>query len=241
MKSEVILKDVKFETSFSTANKPVPRDIGMSFTAANVLKVIAGEKTQTRRLLNPQPTIESGNMIGHRSLSGHFAPHVFNHCMRMLGVKDFLPGDTLWVKEGWGITLAGGGWAEGEAVLRYRADGSARQITKKNFDLPNTIGKLASFKETWRSPRFMPRWCSRVSLEILEVRCERVQDISPVDALAEGIVRSGKVFKVPGTPNNSFADARSAYAWLWDAINGGTGPSWNMNPWVWAITFRVTR
>ena len=91
----------------------------------------------------------------------------------------------------------------------------------------------------WKSPLFMPRWASRITLEITNVRIERVQDISEADAMAEGVWQPGQVVHADmkgfrGTTNYS---ARNQFMHTWEAINFGRGYGWNSNPWVWVISF----
>jgi hypothetical protein len=78
-------------------------------------------------------------------------------------------------------------------------------------------------------PIHMPRWASRISLEITGVRVERVQDISEADALAEGVDRTNT--SLPGYATERFRR-------LWDSINAARGFGWEVNPWVWVIEFR---
>lgn len=97
----------------------------------------------------------------------------------------------------------------------------------------------------WRPSIFMPRWASRILLEVTEVRVERLQDISEADAKAEGIiphVRGGWHWR-EHNPSDlddwdqfGFKTARDAYGALWESINGPG--SWEANPWVWAVSFR---
>jgi hypothetical protein len=75
----------------------------------------------------------------------------------------------------------------------------------------------------------MPRWASRITLEITNVRVERVQDISDQDAIAEGIEDIGA------------GDLRGMYAVLWSSINDKRGFGWASNPWVWIIEFKVVQ
>lgn len=88
----------------------------------------------------------------------------------------------------------------------------------------------------WRSPRFMPRWASRLTLELLGVRVERLQEISEEDALAEGVA-STAIF---GHGDTIIAGeyARERFPRVWDALNAKRGYSWESNPFVWALTFR---
>jgi hypothetical protein len=92
----------------------------------------------------------------------------------------------------------------------------------------------------WRPSIHMPRWASRILLEITAVRVERLQDISEVDAKAEGVIEGvgdfSGCFSVPGTQAMSGTTAKECYARLWDQING-VG-SWDANPWVWVVEFR---
>lgn len=78
----------------------------------------------------------------------------------------------------------------------------------------------------------MPRWVSRITLEITGVRIERLLDISEADALAEGVAPSSE-------PGAVFAPAKSAYCDLWESINGPG--SWFLNPWVWVVEFKVIK
>lgn len=119
------------------------------------------------------------------------------------------PGDHLWVREtflGW-YNTDDGSFSHAAA---YRADG---------YKLENG--------EKWRPSIHMPRAASRITLEITGVRVERLQDISPEDCLAEGI---------RGEHGNGRCDLTTAYADLWEQING-LG-SWDANSWVWVVEFK---
>lgn len=132
-----------------------------------------------------------------------------------------VPGDRLWVKETWRLPYGGPNrWVD------YKAD-DARD----------------GFK--WCSPVRMPRWASRIMLEIINVHVERLQDISEEDALAEGIRRiphgmDGDYFHFSRTeadPQNwCFPD--DAFRELWESNNTKLGYRWDANPWVWVIEFR---
>ena len=122
-------------------------------------------------------------------------------------------GDRLWVQETFG-----------DCGVRfvYRADGAACQVKR------------------WTPSIHMPRWASRITLEITDVRVERLQDITDGDARAEGVPEAGGLLpEYPGTyltPKGDFASARVAFQRLWESIYGDDG--WDANPWVWVIAFR---
>lgn len=136
-------------------------------------------------------------------------------------------GDWLWVKETWAESVPDAQWGDmnggGEPTPIYRADNRWDGVT-------------------WRSPIFMPRYESRITLEIVSVRVERVQDISEADAIAEGIDEWEEMFRC-GTDSDPCwtRDARLAYAWLWDSINAKRGFGWDTNPWVWVVEFKPAR
>lgn len=113
------------------------------------------------------------------------------------------PGDRLWVREEWAI-------GDPLRFVDHCRDGVAYRAVDGNQ--PHST-------ERWRSPLFMPRWASRITLEITRVRVERLQAIGEDDARAEG------------------AASVAEYAGVWDAINRRKAP-WALNPWVWAIEFR---
>jgi hypothetical protein len=133
------------------------------------------------------------------------------------------PGELLWVRETW-TNLARPGY---QRVPVYRADGTSTDT------LPEGV--------RWKPSLLMPRWASRLDLEVTGVRVERLQDISEADALAEGLVRwtgpsGGALYGInQGTVWD--LDVRLAYLRLWDSINGKRAP-WASNPWVWVIAFR---
>lgn len=135
------------------------------------------------------------------------------------------PGDHLWVRETWdGVRLTGG-----SSLVSYRADG----------DTPvHDDGK-------WRPSIHMPRWASRITLEVTGVRVERVQDISESDALAEGVyateVYGEEESKATITSMPPRLDYRSPFKSLWDSINAKRGFGWDVNPHVWVVEFKVIK
>jgi hypothetical protein len=138
-------------------------------------------------------------------------------------------GDRLWVRETFmGPAHIGDGeqGCVGFGVL-YRADNS---FVEDRFGC-GCEGPCSGVRieHPWKPSIFMPRWASRLTLKITDVRVERVQSISEEDAKAEGITED-----YPEHECNSFADG---YRWLWDSLNAKRGYGWDVNPWVWALSF----
>jgi hypothetical protein len=131
------------------------------------------------------------------------------------------PGDRLWVREAWSRD-------EEDGALFYRADvGTGNEAD----DWQRNIYEGASGYR-WKPSIFMPRWASRILLEVTAVRVERLQDISEADAIAEGAP-----WAACGAPQEG--SHKAGFAQLWESINGPN--SWDANPWVWVIEFkRVT-
>ncbi len=134
------------------------------------------------------------------------------------------PGDWLWVRETWRPEELD----SGEDGIRFRADAIFRGIDNTQ-DAAEKWFQVYSEKENWEHWRpsiFMPRWASRITLEIINVRVEHIQGITFIDAKAEGV-----------TYEKGHVDPRDAFRHLWDSINKKRGLGWNENPWVWVITF----
>jgi hypothetical protein len=122
------------------------------------------------------------------------------------------PGDRLWVRETFADLIDIGG---GHNYCAYKAD---LKIDSSYEDHTH-----------WTPSIFMPRWASRITLEITGVRVERVRDITPEDAYQEGMVHNITA---------SEADCLTPFRELWDSINAKRGYGWDVNPWVWVIGFR---
>lgn len=206
------------------------------FAGEMVRAILAGRKTQTRRVVRDQ-----GGCLDLDDPNDH---------AQLLSCYDWgRPGDRLWVRETWAIDCLGGA-ADGDTIesayeVRFRADEATLEHC---YEGPrgsvDPYVKLYDQRVRWRPSIHMPRWASRITLEVTGARVERLQDISEVDAAAEGIERSrngdrpwlGALHPIKGTPK-VFYGCRQAFASLWDSINGKRAP-WASNPWVWAISFR---
>ena len=164
------------------------------------------------------------------------------------------PAIRLWVRETWAETDSDGGPViayKAGGYLMHGATGSRRAGTWKDETFPGDAGKIYG-GERWRNPMFMPRWASRLTLEVTAVRVERLQELSEADALAEGVEREDLPsdpdnFHPPGSYGFIVSGGRGkatihvkpqeAFAERWDSINGKRAP-WASNPWVWVVSFR---
>lgn len=189
------------------------------FSAPMVRSLLAGTKTQTRRVVKPQPTGDGLTDEGFRCPCG-------------------VPGDRLWVRECFALT--GGNIrhevndAESADGVVYRADNTAAIFTGRERDGRAVLApvKFGDVIQRWRPSIFMPRWASRLTLEVTDVRVESLQSIGEADARAEGV----------GMGHSPYVDEHPAideYERLWNLINGAR--AWDLDPWVWVISFkRVT-
>jgi hypothetical protein len=191
------------------------REKPILFSGPMVRAILAGTKTQTRRIVKPQPptgctgmeSIDSPPFQGFRFLPVGLWPEDPRYGNRSCPYGQ--PGGRLWVRETWAWCTK----ADGHHI--YKADGDG-------------IGNCHVDGDRWRPSIFMPRWASRITLEITEVRVQRLQEISVQDAIAEGIAKS---------PTSYPRDERDDFRDLWDSINANKYP-WASNPYVWALTFK---
>lgn len=221
----------------------------ITFTAEEVLAILDNRKSQTRRPqglddVNNYPGKLSGSCslggdLGYQGLAksnyyiknkkGYAKNNGLVHMFvgESKDEKEINPipvkcpfgaaGDRLWVRETWAKLLAPDGTSARQSVVVYKAD--------------NPQGLLVPQK--WCSPIFMPRWASRITLEIINVRAEKLQDINYADAIAEGILQNYSWWTVK---ENNFRNPCDAFHFLWDSINGKKHP-WDNNDWVWVIDF----
>lgn len=218
------MKLVIIESPFAADTKErAVKERPLPFSAPMVRALIQERKTQTRRVVKPQPVWNDARQHWERDSRQGMAvwsgsrPQV----AALLGLREEcpygVPGDRLWVKETWGTYRSVdnltpteiGEIDRSEVRLWYRADGC--------------IGQSRGELGRWRPSIHMPRWASRITLEITAVRVERLQAITPADAIAEGIPPAVNSLTIDcDTPNPV-----DAYRALWES-----------NPWVWVISFR---
>jgi hypothetical protein len=187
------------------------------FSCQMVRAILDGRKTQTRRLVKPQP------------LSPEVAPHCENgwwmwrvwtpdsakHGFPSVRTGDRrcpygVARDRLWGRE----TFT----TNGPGKIDYRADGEP----------------ACAYRIRWMPAIHMPRWACRLLLDVVSVRVERLQEISGTDARAEGIDEED--YPPPPDDQEYRFDYRAGYAQLWDSLNAKRAP-WSSNPWVWVVEF----
>jgi len=199
------------------------------YKAAMALAVLAGIKTQTSRL------VKGIALEWLESLE--FTPEfVANPKNNLCPYGN--PGDQLWGREGWRTV------AEADHLPPRDLNPAHRIWYEADALHQPGAGKL-------RPSMFMPRWASRILLEIVSVRVERLQDISEADARAEGIncypfrpddgfpICSGYTHKMDDRKCGLWPTAVLAYKELWESINGPG--SWDANPWVWVVEFKLLK
>lgn len=196
------------------------------FSAPMVRAILSGQKTMTRRVVRI-PNWKDNEAERTKLLID--------------GIKKGFPkcpygqtGDRLWVRETWGVhydldNLSPSELLEGTPWYRAAQTGGAETAVKK-----------------WRPSIHMPRWASRILLEITELRVERLQDISEEDAWNEGVEYDQGWEEEPGyghrdysaddDDNFAYLYARDSFMSLWESIYGPD--SWEANPWVWVVCFR---
>lgn len=208
----------------------------------------AHESREKPRAVNARPIIFSGPMV-RAILEGRKT--VTRRLQRTkIGVPAFGlgAGDRLWVKETWHPS----GRMGLDVMVEYQADMSERE---RRWTGDGDIDRSIACSH-WRSSLFMPRWASRITLEVVSVRAERLHAIDDEDAKREGLSSNSKdggvTYKYgipdrdgwPGTDDDGMpwsdwsTSPRKAFSKLWDKINGKRAP-WASNPWVWRVEFRM--
>lgn len=188
------------------------------FSTPMIRALLDGRKSMTRRIVKQQERLRMGTDV---LIEGDHRPEYLNEYgswqqwvpnAKTMRCPYGVPGDLLYVKETFAHV------ANFPPTVRYYATDDVHELRKK---LPSI---------------YMPRWASRLTLELTDVRVERLQDISEQDAIAEGADRlvmddDGKFYE------SANGTHRCGYAGLWDHINGDG--SWDENPFVWCISFRT--
>lgn len=204
------------------------------FSGAMVRAILEGRKTQTRRVMKPQPPAhmervafvetwpdkpwcltgpqlaKDGTLLPCEQWDGGWPD-----CTEQFGCPYGKPGTHLWCRETWAKNNNQLSDHHSDVSVVYRADSESRALDN-GTELP------------WKPSIHMPRSYSRLTLEIVSLKVERVQDITKVDCIAEGITGLEDVH----------AGWHQPFAQLWDSINSDRGYGWEKNPFVWAIEFK---
>lgn len=213
------------------------------FSAPMVRAILAGTKTQTRRAVKPQPALVDprNSRLPGLYRNGDFA---WRDKGAPLGCATISckpngpdgwalenspfgqPGDRLWVRETWAAPHS----EDARPPRAIQCD-----WMRIHYAATEERGGLL-----WRPSIHMPRWASRITLEITGVRVERLQGISEADAEAEGCAKNHNGYYWGGphavSGRKQMATAQSAYRDVWESINGAG--SWDVNPWVWIVEFK---
>jgi len=207
------------------------------FSGAMVRAILDGRKTQTRRVVKPQPFqyVELSEMPNTDPLKGWQIPgrsfvwwddDTTSHRWRCPYGQ---PGDRLWVKETFSP------WADEFTKSINRSKDKAVYRADYRNGCPSL--DVGGFKH-WKPSIFMPRWASRITLEITDTRAERLNNISEADYIAEGVEKVDHGWKAYDHPTEQATNytAIDSYRSLWEKINGVN--SWKVNPYVWCLSFK---
>lgn len=224
------------------------KDKPIIFSSAMVKAILEGRKTQTRRVvkltrlinlyqkhtgLEPAFVEDKGWVLRPQKVQSSSEDKLFPiHC------PYGQTGSRLWVRETWKA------FEDTKTLydyIQYKADNGLKLIPDTAEAGAFVVGRF----DKWYPPIFMPRWASRINLEITNIRVEKLQEISEKDACAEGI-SSPVIWGVDersylhDTPNGSLSCSYvAAFSHGWDSINGKRkGCSWSENPFVWVIEFK---
>lgn len=233
----------------------MPEEKPILFNAEMVRAVLDGRKTQTRRVVKPQPEkqtewfkyLEEGKYISMNHILGIGNPTSIGNAIKCPYGS---PGDELWVRETWmdaGKEIPGSKhgeiWYKANDCEEYAISCEPRECRPK-----------------WKPSIHMPRWASRIQLRVKDVRVERVQDISEEDARSEGVrpnwcgelsgwdpdehgfmcqegIRHWEKYPESDWDGGYHRTGKEAFESLWDSINEKRGFGWEKNPWVWVVEF----
>lgn len=202
------------------------KETGIIMSGDHPQKILDGRKTMTRQVIKPQPEPSDthdwywkpGGMLCSDNYFREQAPY---HC------PYGQVGDLLWVRENWEIEMIDYPMAE----VSYVAD----VYGHADHDIYIADKKLPKDLDRIQPSIFMPRWASRLTQTITEIRVERLQDITHDDCIREGIVPSIPDWHF-STPADYIKYVKKQYAILWDSLNGKKYP-WSGNWWVWVLSW----
>jgi hypothetical protein len=206
------------------------------FSGEMVRAILEGRKTQTRRVVKwPEwVTVDNGEKRCADIINSNEYKSVVKrgHCDGIVGRMKCpygVPGDRLWVRE----TCSYYGYSGG-IILRSPTND---RVWRPDNNLPIEI--WGPFRDRY-SGKFcpsihMPRWASRIQLRVVDIRVERLNEISEEDAIAEGCISTVEL--IDGGNDYRGLYAQEHFQILWDSINKKRGYGWDTNPWVWVVEF----
>lgn len=202
------------------------------FSAPMVRAILAGTKTQTRRVVKLKPGDSVNKFFEDEGRGEIYIQSADDEVCTAYPCPYGKLGDRLWVKETHFLTPPR--WTDHESNYNVRdPEGNGRIAGYVATMDPEAIRCAHDYKLRQRPSIHMPRWASRLTLEITSVRVERVQEISEADAKAEGVrdllTRPDSVAIKPST---------ACFIRLWDSINAACSFGWDANPWVWVVEFK---
>jgi hypothetical protein len=205
------------------------------FNGEMVRAILDGRKTQTRRVIKPvtmkilEVAARAGECSGFMH-TGVLRKHDLSY-LRLFSPFG-QPGDRLWVREAWRVLndfdRCKPSDVSKDSLVHYQADNG---LSYETLIFNHNDGRFGR----WRPSIHMPRWASRITLEVRDVRVERVQEISEEDAKAEGDKERS------GFPEYHVHGAKCHVNWfrdLWNSINEKRGFGWDENPFVWVVEFK---
>lgn len=202
------------------------------FTDEMIRAILDGRKTQTRRIMKPQPPevlTKLGAAWIDREAYLHFGEYSHLGSKTDLRCPYGVPGDRLWARERWTLT-------NDEGAVRVKIPKTRPRIYGLAY---HADGHDLSF---WRPSIHMPRWACRITPLVTAMRAEPLQAIMPQEAIEEGIAPASSAFmhagwKLYDDPRHVTTDPVRSFRTLWDSINAERGYPFDSNPWVWVISF----
>jgi len=204
------------------------------FSAEMVRAILAGRKTQTRRVMKL-------TSLGHIKAPIMYGRHKPDNPRALAACPYGAPGDTLWVREavahGEGLKYHVAYKADSQCgAWGWDGDGNPLFCSHGHVlegDAGRAVGNygMHRYGKRWTPSIHMPRWASRITLRITDVRVERLQGVSHQDCVAEGC--AGGHDSIPRYPYS--ATPREHFHHIWNTINGAG--AWEANPWVWVVAF----
>jgi hypothetical protein len=206
------------------------------FSSPMVKAIIEGRKTQTRRVIKPQPY----GVLGKVRLRGKGVRGFFSDLAEFCPYG--APGDRLWVRETFCHKVDQITAKISETEFWYRATNP--EVIKVDGDGAWEFRKDGNESSPWKPSIHMPRKASRITLEIIGVRVQRLQEITEEDARAEGVtptigqINCERLWSECRPDLPKITAVQQAFSELWDSINAKRGFGWDSNPWVWCLTFK---